>query len=507
MNGPDKKAWQTAMSEEFDSLLQHNVGTLTVPPPSANILGGMWVFAKKRDEFNRVIRFKARWVVFGNHQIKGFDFRDTYASVGKIDSLRLLLALAVSKKLLIRQFNVKTAFLNGDMKDAVYCKQVLGFVDPANIHKVWRLNKSLYGTKQAARRWQQHFEKTASKFGLRSTTSDEAVYVLMDNRGFLVIHLHVDDSLVFCDNITLLTAFETFIHSQYELKWTTDLTLYLGIKLDINSHKNTIKISQPQYVESILDCFAMINCKATESPLSTKTSLLPGTAEDVESAQDLPFQQLVGCLQWLALTTRPDIAYAVSQVSRFNSAWTLEHWMAAKHILRYLKGTPTVGITFDETPLNISVYSDSDFSQCPTTRRSVTGFVVTAAGGLVSWNSKRQTVVALSTTEAEYMAACECAEHLSWVRSFMFDIFFPMEHPTPFFVDNTSAISIATGDGIKARSKHIDRRFHFIRDQLQQGLLEIEYISTSLMKADFLTKSLGPTGMHHALGLNKMFVA
>lgn len=154
MAGPDQLAWRKAMEEEFESLLQHNVGTLVDPPEGANILGGMWAFNQKHDEFNRIKRYKARWVVFGNHQIKGFDYNDTYVSVGNVDSLRILLALAVVKKLIVVQFNDVTAFLNGDMKDVVHCRQVQGFIHPTFKNQVWLLNKSLYGTCQAACRWQ-----------------------------------------------------------------------------------------------------------------------------------------------------------------------------------------------------------------------------------------------------------------------------------------------------------------------------------------------------------------
>lgn len=277
----------------------------------------MWVFANKQDKFNCVVRFKARWVVFGNHQIKNVDFKDTYASVGKVDSLKILLALAASKNLIIQKFGVKTAFLNGDMVDAVYCRQVTGFINKVNAGKVWLLNKSLYGTQQAARRWQRHFSKTVSMFGLKPTVLDEAVYVMKDARGLLLIHLHVDDSLLFCNNPVFLEDFKVFLHLAYELDWTVTPTLYLGIKLNIQ--KDLIAISQPQYIEAILNRFAMTNCKSANSPLPSKCMLLPGTEEDIKAAQNPPFQQLVGCLQWLSITTRANIADAVSQVSRFNT--------------------------------------------------------------------------------------------------------------------------------------------------------------------------------------------
>lgn len=368
---------------------------------------------------------------------------------------------------------------------------------------MWLLNKSLYGTRQAARRWKQHFSKTTADFGLLPVHSDDAVYVYKGKLGFLVIHMHVDDSMIFADSESLLSTFRTFLSSKYELKWTEKPVLYLGIKLSFGSD-GSISLSQPQYVESILDRFAMTNCNTVKSPLPGNAVFTAATDEEVDDAKDLPYQSLVGSLQWLASNTRPDVAYAVSQVARFQSAWSLSHWMMAKHILRYVKGTASLGITFRCQEFNPTAFSDSDFSQFNVTRRSVTEFVVMASNGPVCWQSRRQTGVALSTTEAEYMAACECAKQMAWLRSFLFDIHHPVDGPSPFMMDNTSAIAIGEGESIKTRSKHIDRRFHFLREQIQQGFLYVKYISTTEMCADFLTKPLGSTAMKHAIQLNHM---
>lgn len=504
MASPDRKAWESAMKDEFDSLTEHNVGTLVDPPSGANIIGGMWIFNKKRDEFNRVVRFKARWVVFGNHQIKGIDYLDTYASVGKIDSLRILLAIAASRQMKVHQFDVFTAFLNGDMEDCVYTIQVRGFAHPTQPHRVWKLNRSLYGTKQAARRWQQHFGRTAAEFKIHPTSSDGAVYVLKNDVGLLLIHLHVDDALIFSDSEDLFSQFKTFIDSKYKLKWTMQPTLYLGIKISFNSQGRLLQISQPQYIESTLDQFALTNCKTATTPFPQKIRLTPGTAEEIEAAKDIPYQELVGCLQWITCCTRPDIAYAVSQLSRFNSSFTVQHWTAAKHVLRYLKGTATLGISYGVEDFKPIIYSDSDFSQCAETRRSISGYVVMMSGGAVCWKSQRQSVVALSTTEAEYISSAEASKHISWVRSFMFDIFHQLEGPTTFNIDNTSAIFTATGEGIKSRSKHIDRRHHHIRDMFQSNQISIYHVSTDKMLADYLTKPLGATDFSTAIQLNNM---
>lgn len=504
MASPYRAAWQKAMQDEFDSLNQHSVGTLIDPPPGANILGGMWVFSKKRDKHNRVVRFKARWVVFGNHQIKGIDYNDTHASVGMTDSLRILFAIAAHLGMTVCQFDVVTAFLNGDMGETVYARQVTGFTHPTQPQRVWLLNKSLYGTRQAARRWQQHFGKTAAKYNLTPAQSDTAVYIRKDSDGLLILHLHVDDSMVFASSPEVMQQFKSFLESQYDVKWTPSPSLYLGIRIQISEDGRLVGLVQDHYIESTLERFAMVNCKPVKSPLPHRTILSPGSDAEVTDAIGLPYQSLVGSLGWIASTTRPDIAYAVSQLGRFNSAWTTTHWVAAKHVLRYLKGTRKLQISYDGDSLTPKAFSDSDFSQCPLTRWSVSGFVVVLGGGPVSWRSARQSVVALSTNEAEYMAAAECAKHLLWVRDFLFDIMHPVPAAIPFYVDNTSAIDTATGDSINRRSKHIDRRFHFIREQVQSGLLDIKHVPTDEMLADHLTKPLGPTGILHALRLNHM---
>lgn len=250
MASPDKAAWQKAMQDKYDSLNQHSVGTLVDPPPDANVLGGMWIFSKKRDENNRVVRFKARWVVFGNHQIKGLDYNDTHASVGLTDSLRILFAIAAHLKMTVCQFDVVTAFLNGDMGDTVYAKQVTGFKHTTKPNYVWLLNKSLYGTRQAARRWQQHFNKTASRFNLTPAQLDTAVYVRQDDAGLLILHLHVDDSMVFASSPKVMEDFKSSLELEYDVKWTNSLNLYLGIRISVSDDGTLIGITQDHYIES-----------------------------------------------------------------------------------------------------------------------------------------------------------------------------------------------------------------------------------------------------------------
>lgn len=181
MKGPDLALWKTAMTEEFYSILQHSVGSLVDPPPGATTIGDMWIFSQKGDEHNSVVRHKAQWIVFWSHEIEGLDYSDPYASVGKTDSLPILLELAIQKKWIIQQFDVKTAFLHGTMEDTLYCQKVTGFEHPTQVCRVWLLNKSLYVSKQAARRWQQHLGKVIASFYIQLFSSGSAVYVSQDS--------------------------------------------------------------------------------------------------------------------------------------------------------------------------------------------------------------------------------------------------------------------------------------------------------------------------------------
>lgn len=302
-----------------------------------------------------------------------------------------------------------------------------------------------------------------------------------------------------------LRQFQDHLNNKYTVEWTPKTSLYLGIQIDYDQPSKTLRLTQTHYIESVLDRFAMTNCNPSKTPLPSNTTLSSGTEEEIRAASHLPYQSLIGCLQWLSNSTRPDISHAISQLSRFNSNWTNEHWLLAKHVLRYLKGSSTLGITFGKSPSPLKVYSDADFSQCPETRRSVTGYIFCINNGSVSWTSQRQQVVALSTSEAEYMAASEAARHLAWMREFLFDILHPQDHPTLFFIDSTSAVSVIPENVIKKRSKHIDRRYHHIREQYQDGKIEIIRVPTTEMLADFLTKPLAKVLLQKAIednGLN-----
>lgn len=337
--------------------------------------------------------------------------------------------------------------------------------------------------------------------GLQPLPSDPAVYVLHKKKGILLIHLHVDNSLVFCKSASVLDGFINFLNSIFEIKWTHSPLLYLGIKIKYDATQQTCSIFQAHYIKNLLNRFKLAKCNTVRTPLPPKTMLDSGKPDKFTAAKDLPYQQLVGCFPWVSSLTQPDIAHAVSQLSRFNAAWTDVHWSQAKQVLRYLKGTKTLKITFSRqisTPNTPVIYSDTDFSQFLETSRSVTGYLIRTNGGIVTWNSQHQPVVAQFTSEAEYISASDACQHLSWTKSFWFDIFLLVKSPIVFNIKSTSAISITTEDAIKKRPRHIDRKYRHIHEKYEAGAINTVHVPTHEMLANFLTKPLGRVELEKA---------
>lgn len=258
----------------------------------------------------------------------------------------------------------------------------------------------------------------------------------------------------------------------------------LGMR--VTRHEDKISIDQTHYINKILLNFQMNECKPTGTPME----LTPRFGEK-ENVANVPYQQLIGCLTYLASCTRPDIAHAVSKLAQFNSRHTQEHWTAAKRVLRYLQGTKELQLTFRATGKELYGYTDADWAGSTADRRSYTGFVFILGGGAVAWESRKQRTVALSSAEAEYMALTEGTKEGLFLRSVLNEICQSKMGSIPIYSDSQSAQCLTSNFIINNRTKHIDVRHHFIRDAVDTGLVAVLYVSTNLMVADLLTKPLG----------------
>lgn len=493
MESEQKRNWVEAMQDEMNSLHENNTYELVKLPKGKRALKNRWVFRVKRDH-NSHPQYKARLVVKGFNQRKGIDFSEIFSPVVKMSSIRVVLGLAASLDLEIEQMDVKTAFLHGDLEEEIYMEQPEGFRVRGKEDFVCKLNKSLYGLKQAPRQWYKKFESVMEKHGYSKTTSDHCVFFQkFSDSDFIILLLYVDDMLIVGRNISRIDGLKKQLNKFFAMKDLGPVKHILGMQTFRDRAAKKLYLSQEKYIEKVLHRFNMDKVKVVSSPIASTFKLskeqCPSTDEEKEDMAKVPYSSAVGSLMYAMVCTRPDIAHAVGMVSRFLSNPGREHWNAVKWIMRYLRGTSNMNLCLGfEKPVLVG-YTDADMAGDIDTRKSTSGYLINFAGGAVAWQSRLQKCVALSTTEAEFIAATEACKELLWMKKFLQEIGFKQDHYI-LFCDSQSAIHLAKNSSFHARSKHIDVRYHWIRDVLNSKLLQLEKISTEDNGADMLTKVL-----------------
>jgi hypothetical protein len=485
-DGSDGRKWKTAMEEEIKSHQLNNTWVLDDLPPGRKAIKAKWVFKKKINEAGEVARYKARLVAKGCSQKFGLDYNETFSPVVRHSSVRLLMALAIKNKMKIHQMDVVTAYLQSNLSELIYMEQPEGYNDGSS--KVCRLKKSIYGLKQAGKNWNEKLDAELKMFGLLKSKLDPCVYYEKDRSIFMAIY--VDDFLIFYKDAKFLVKLKSYLQEKFNMKDLGPAKGCLGIR--INATENTVELDQTAYILEILRKFGMEDSKPVGTPSDTNKKL---ATSDVNAKNDLtgkiPYQEAVGSLLYLAQCTRPDIAFAVNDVSRFNGKHSEAHWAAVKRIFRYLKGTVNLKLIFSNRKLDgLQVFSDADWGSDPDKRRSCSGIVVKLSGGAISWSSKRQPIVALSSTEAEYIALSSAVCESIWIKQLMDELDKTFADRIKIYCDNQSSIKLAESDAFRPRTKHIDIRYHNIRDYVKKGVIDISYVPTEKMTADSLTKSV-----------------
>lgn len=487
INSEDHRQWEQAMDEEYNSLIQNRTWILVQPPNNQKVIDNRWVYKIKSNLDGSVDRYKARLVVRGFTQEYGVDYQETFSPVVKYTSIRAILALAASKQMDIQQFDVKTAFLNGDLEEDVFMKQPIGYDDGSG--KVCKLLKSLYGLKQASRCWNKKFTSFIQKFNFVASKSDPCVFVRNNSRGMMILAIYVDDGLIIAKDKDAILPVIEYLNTEFEIKQLV-LKSFLGLEIDQRSD-GSIHVGQCAYANKILNRFGMADSCAVATPLDN-TQNLGDYKPNVEIK--FPYREAIGSLMYLAVATRPDISFAVGNVSRYMENPAVAHVNAVKRILKYIKGTLDMGIVYKSgVDMILLGYSDADYAGDVETRRSTSGFVFMFGNGIISWGSERQRAVALSTTESEYIAAAHAVKEMVWLYRLLSEIFIiDLDKPT-FLMDNQSAIRLIKNPEFHKRTKHIDVRYHFIRDKYEEGIFNLEYVNTDEQLADVLTKALPKT--------------
>ncbi|GJX79161.1 putative ribonuclease H-like domain-containing protein [Tanacetum coccineum] len=442
----EDESWVDAMQEELLQFEIQKVWILVDLPYGKKAIGTKWVYRNKKDERGVVVRNKARLVAQGHRQEEGIDYDEVFAPVARLEAIRIFLAYASYMGFIVYQMDVKSAFLYGKIDEEVYVSQPPGFQDPKSPQKVYKVVKALYGLHQAPRAWYATLSTFLLKNGYRRGTIDKTLFLKKDKHDIILVQVYVDD-------------------------------IIFG---------STKKSCQDKYVAEILKKFDFANVKTASTPIETQKPLVKD--EEASNVNVYLYRSMIGSLMYLT-ASRPDIMFAVCACSRFQVTPKTSHLSAVKRIFRYLKGKPKLGLWYPRvSSFDLESYSDSDYAGANLDRKSTTGGCQFLGRRLISWQCKKQTIVATSTTEAEYVATASCCGQVLWIQNQMLDYGFNFMN-TKIYIDNESTICIVKNPVYHSKTKHIAIRHHFIRDAYEKKLIQVLKIHTDDNVADLLTKA------------------
>ena len=507
IEGENKRDWLEAIRCEFKSLLKNDTWEIAEKPNDRTLVDSKIVLTNKMDSNGEIYRRKARLVARGFSQVRGYDYKQTFAPVARLESLRILIAIAVEYDYMIHQLDITSAFLNGKLEEEIYLEipELLEYSLHDIIEKdeneskrkaaemlkqirgknkaCCKLNKALYGLKQASRQWNILLDSKLQGVGLTASVAEPCIYFINQNDTFILVLVYVDDILITGNDMCKINEIKEQLKIEFETRDMGEAKFCVGI--EIVRRRNEITLIQRKYINDALKRYGMYDAKGVNTPGNVNEQLTLGeTSYDV----GVPYRELIGTLMYLSVTSRPDIMNRVVYLAQFASAYQHEHWIAAKRILRYLKETINLGLTFRKGSFNLTGYADADWGSDINDRKSYTGYVFILSNAAIAWKSRKQKTVALSTTEAEYVAISESAKEAIYIKSFLKEIGIDMK--IIIFNDNQSARLLTQNTVFHDRTKHIDLKHHAVRDAVKNNKFEIRYLPTEKMVADVLTKSL-----------------
>lgn len=514
--------WRAAIEDEYLAQIKNNTWEIVERPNQRQVIDSRLVFRTK-DDGTTAGKKKVRLVAKGYSQRPGEDFHETYSPVARYSSIRMLTALAAEFDMEIHQMDVVTAYLNGKLEENVYMKipeQLMPILTKLKSGKsigtnqiikhdrnveetadrwlqamknakdpVCLLKKALYGLRQSGLMWYYRLTKKLKQLGLNPTKQDPCLFSRQEGERIIILSIYVDDLLLASNVPEWIRDIKLSLSQSFDMKDIGPVKRCLGIDFQQKLKSKQVFLSQRNYAELILDRFGMAECKSAWTPMEANCKLSIPAMKDEGIMSKFPYQRLIGALMYLAVTTRPDIAYAVNFMSQFNSNYNQEHWKSAKRILRYIRGTLDYGLLFTKTNTELYGVVDADWGGNMTDRRSYSGYAFILGGSAISWEARKQKTVSLSSTEAEYIAVAEATKEALYLKNILNDIGIYNENVT-LFNDSQSAQKLIRNCGYSARTKHIDIRHHFVRDCLRNNDITLEYISTDNMPADMLTKGL-----------------
>ncbi|GJY23519.1 retrovirus-related pol polyprotein from transposon TNT 1-94 [Tanacetum coccineum] len=478
--------WIEAMQEELHEFERLEVWELVPPPDKAFVITLKWIYKVKLDELGGILKNKARLVARGYRQEEGIDFEESFAPVARLEAIRIFLAFAAHMNMVVYQMDVKTAFLNGNLREEVYVSQPDGFVDPDKPNYVYKLKKALYGLKQAPRAWYDMLSSFLISNDFSKGSVDPTLFIRREGKELLLVQIYVDDIIFAASTPELCDLFAKIMCSKFKMSMMGKISFFLG--LQISQSPRGIFINQSKYALESLKKYGFESCDPVDTPMVEKSKL----DEDKEGKAVDPshYRGMIGTLLYLT-ASRPDLQFAICMCARYQARPTEKHLNAVKRIFRYLKGTVHRGLWYPkDSSFALTAFADADHAGCQDTRRSTSGSIQLLGDRLVSWSSKRQKSAAISSTEAEYIALSGCCAQVLWMRSQLTDYGFGF-NKIPMYCDNKSAIALCCNNVQHSRSKHIDIRFHFIKEHVENGVIELYFVNTEYQLANIFTKALG----------------
>lgn len=508
MASPEAAKWKAALDKEMRSCTEQHVWTLVRRdqlPRGANVLPCKEVFKVKLDEHGEVAEYKARFTPKGFRQKHGVDFFDTFARTGQYKTLRVALSLVAKWDHELAQFDVPTAFLNADVEEDIYMELPEGYEQAGMVCK---LHKSLYGLKQAPRNWDKLVHTfITTDMAFKATVSDPSLYSKRSRSGrLMLIYRFVDDMLgsYHADDLAEFQQSVKLLQDRFRIKQMTSATWMLGMRIARDRKARTITLSQELYVTKALEKFGLQQCRVVSTPEQVGAAHESGPGLD-ERAEQQRYMEITGTLMYAAISTRPDIAHAVHYLASHMQAPTQRHMLAAERVLRYLAGTKEVGLVFGsrngelvgdsrgrraQVQVDVCAFADADWANDKGDRRSISGWVAKLNGDPVSWSSKKQRVVALSTCEAELYAESAAIQEVLWLRGLMEELGLHTQTGSTVYGDNQSAIAVSL-NGVKGeRTKHVDVKYHFVTETVERGEVKLRWVPTKEQQADIFTKAL-----------------
>ncbi|GJX27551.1 retrovirus-related pol polyprotein from transposon TNT 1-94 [Tanacetum coccineum] len=478
--------WIEAMQEELNEFERLEVWELVPRPDKVMVITLKWIYKVKLDELGGILKNKARLVARGYRQEEGINFEESFASVARLEAIRIFLAFAAHMNMVVYQMDVKTAFLNGNLREEVYVSQPDGFVDKDNPNHVYKLKKALYGLKQAPRAWYDMLSSFLISQDFSKGSVDPTLFIRRDGKELLLVQIYVDDIIFAASTPELCDLFSKIMCSKFKMSMMGKISFFLG--LQISQSPRGIFINQSKYALESLKKYGFDSCDPVDTPMVEKSKL----DEDKEGKAVDPshYRGMIGTLLYLT-ASRPDLQFAICMCARYQARPTEKHLNAVKRIFRYLKGTVHRGLWYPkDSSIALTAFADADHAGCQDTRRSTSGSMQLLGDRLVSWSSKRQKSAAISSMEAEYIALFGCCAQILWMRSQLTDYGFGF-NKIPMYCDNKSVIALCCNNVQHSRSKHIDIRFHFIKEHVENGVIELYFVNTEYQLADIFTKALG----------------